>query len=67
MKRPPIKAGDVITGPAGGEQWTVTSSRGLRIEIMREVTDSRGVSWIERREVWKRDVRVVGSQVELGL
>jgi hypothetical protein len=34
---------------------------------MREVTDSRGVSWIERREVARRAVVVVGSQVELGL
>jgi hypothetical protein len=62
-----IKAGDVVTGPAGGGQWTVTAVRGPHIEIMRECTDSRGVAWIERREVFKRDCRVVSSQVEMGL
>jgi hypothetical protein len=62
-----IKPGDLVTGPAGGDQWTVTGSRGPKVEIMRERTDSRGVNWIERREVWKRDVRVVGSQMEMGL
>jgi hypothetical protein len=62
-----IKPGDVVTGPAGDIEWTVTAIRGSKVELMRECTDSRGVSWIERREVWKRDCRVVGSQGELGL
>jgi hypothetical protein len=62
-----IKPGDVVTGPAGDAQWTVTAIRGPKIEVMRECTDSRGVSWIERREVARRSVVVVGSQVELGL
>jgi hypothetical protein len=62
-----IKPGDLVTGTAGGDQWTVTAVRGPKIELMRECTDSRGVSWIERREVNRRDVRVVGSQAELGL
>jgi hypothetical protein len=62
-----IKPGDIVTGPACGNQWTVTAVRGPKVELMREVTDSRGVSWIERREVARRAVVVVGSQVELGL
>jgi hypothetical protein len=67
VSRSPIKPGDIVTGPSGGHQWTVTAVRGPKVELMRECTDSRGVSWIERREVFKRDCRVVGSQVELGL
>jgi hypothetical protein len=62
-----IKPGDIVTGPAGGDQWTVTAIRGPKVELMREVTDSRGVSWIERTLVFKRDCKIVGSQVELGL
>jgi hypothetical protein len=62
-----IQIGDVVTGPAGGEQWTVTAVRGPKIEVMRDHTDSRGVNWIERREVFRRDCRVVGIQEPLGL
>jgi hypothetical protein len=62
-----IKPGDIVTGPAGDAQWTVTAVRGPKIEVMRECTDSRGVAWIERREVFKRDVRVVGQQIGLNL
>jgi hypothetical protein len=67
MIRGRIQIGDIVTGHAGGEQWTVTAVRGPKIEVMRERTDSRGVNWIERREVNRRDCVVVGSQVELGL
>jgi hypothetical protein len=62
-----IQIGDIVTGPAGGEQWTVTAVRGPQIEVMRDRNDSRGVNWIERREVRRRDCVVVGIQVELGL
>jgi hypothetical protein len=67
MIRGRIQIGDIVTGRAGGEQWIVTHVRGPRIEIMRDRTDSRGVNWIERREVTRRDVVVVGSQIPLGL
>jgi hypothetical protein len=66
MKRA-ISVGDIVTGPAGGAPWTVTAVRGPKIEVMRECTDSRGVAWIERREVAKRSVVLVGSQAEMGL
>ena len=62
-----IQIGDIVTGRAGGHQWAVTAVRGPRIEVMREVTDSRGVAWIERREVQRRDCVVVGKQIPLGL
>jgi hypothetical protein len=62
-----IQVGDIVTGRAGGEQWTVTHVDGPKIEIMRDRTDSRGANWIERREVQRRDCVVVATQEPLGL
>lgn len=67
MTRGRIQIGDIVTGHAGGEQWIVTHVRGPRIELMRDRTDSRGVNWIERREVQRRDVVVVATQEPLDL
>lgn len=62
-----IQVGDIVTGPAGGNHWTVTAVRGPKIELMREVTDSRGVSWIKRTLVLKRDCVVLATQMPLDL
>lgn len=62
-----VQVGDVVTGPSGDTQWVVTGLRGDKVTVMRDVTDSRGVAWVERREMPRRFVVVVGSQVGMDL
>lgn len=62
-----IKPGDIILWLADPRHWRVVEVRDKLILIEQAATDSREITFSERREVKAKECRLVGSQTEMEL
>lgn len=68
-RQPAIKPGDVVAwlDEPTFWHWQVVEVRGSMLVIEREMADSRGNTYTDRRLAQRRAVRLVGSQTEMEL
>ena len=64
--KPTIRIGDVVRWLDGNE-WQVTSVDGQTVDLEREMTDSQGVRWTERRTARPWDCKAAGQQLGMEL